>query len=74
MTVTVTGPQGAKTAVTESTGRFTVPFLVPGSYSVRTELQGFKTNELQNVNVGLGQTVELNLKMEVGTLSETVQV
>jgi outer membrane receptor protein involved in Fe transport len=74
VTVTVTGPQGAKTAVTEASGRFSVPFLIPGTYSVRTELQGFKSLERQNVNVGLGQTVELNLKMEVGGLSETVQV
>jgi outer membrane receptor protein involved in Fe transport len=74
VTVTVTGPQGAKTAVTEATGRFSVPFLVPGTYSVRSELQGFKSVERQNVTVGLGQTVELNLKMEVGGVAETVQV
>ena len=74
VTVTVTGPQGAKTAVTEASGRFNVPFLVPGTYTVRSELQGFKPVERQNVTVGLGQTVELNLKMEVGGLTETVQV
>ena len=74
VTITVTGPQGAKTAVTETSGRFTVPFLVPGTYTVRSELQGFKPVERQNVTVGLGQTVELNLKMDVGGLTETVQV
>ena len=74
VTVTVTGPQGAKNAVTEATGRFSVPFLVPGTYSVRSELQGFTPVERRNVNVGLGQTVELNLKMEVGGVAETVQV
>ena len=66
VTITVTGPQGAKTAVTEASGRFNVPFLVPGTYTVRSELQGFKPVERQNVTVGLGQTVELNLKMDVG--------
>ena len=74
VTITVTGPQGAKTAVTEASGRFTLPFLVPGTYTVRSELQGFKPVERQNVTVGLGQTVELNLKMDVGDLTETVQV
>src|SRR5262245_4366569 len=73
-TVTITGPQGAKTAVSESTGRFNVPFLIPGMYSVRSELQGFKPIERQNVNVGLAQTVDLSLKMDVGGLTETVQV
>ena len=32
--VTVTGPQGAKRAMTDSDGRFALPFLVPGVYDV----------------------------------------
>jgi hypothetical protein len=74
VTVTVTGPQGAKTAVTEANGRFTVPFLTPGVYTVKSELQGFAPVERQNITVGLGQTVDLSLKMAVGGVSETVQV
>jgi len=42
VTVTTTGPQGAKTTVTDAEGRFSIPFLTPGVYSVRAELQGFK--------------------------------
>ena len=75
VTVTATGTQGAKTAVTDSDGRFSIPFLTPGAYSVRAELQGFKAVQQSNVNVSLGQTVDLSsLKMEVGGLTETVQV
>ena len=74
VTVTVTGAQGSKTAVTEDTGRFTVPFLTPGSYTVRSELQGFKPAEQTSVVVRLGQTVDLNLKMQVGGLEEAVEV
>ncbi|HXI28047.1 MAG TPA: carboxypeptidase regulatory-like domain-containing protein, partial [Vicinamibacterales bacterium] len=75
VTVTATGPQGAKTAVTDSDGRFSMPFLTPGSYAVRAELQGFKAVQQSNVIVSLGQTVDLSsLKMEVGGLTETVQV
>jgi len=44
-TVTVSGPQGAKQAVTDGEGRFSVPFLTPGKYDVRAELQGFKRVE-----------------------------
>jgi len=72
--VTVTGPQGAKLAVTDTEGRFNVPFLTPGAYTVRGELQGFKAVELRNVTLSLGQTVDLPLKLEVGGLAETVQV
>src|SRR5258706_7203983 len=42
VTITATGSQGPKTTVTDSEGRFTVPFLTPGSYAVHAELQGFK--------------------------------
>src|SRR5688572_27254905 len=73
-TVTVTGPQGARTAVTDGDGRFNVPFLTPGVYNVRAELQGFRVTEQQNITVSLGQRLDLNLSMEVGALTETVSV
>src|SRR6267143_786581 len=72
--VTVTGPQGARTVTTDSEGRFTVPFLTPGTYAVRVELQGFKVVEQKDVVVRLGQTADLSFKMEVGSLTETVEV
>ena len=37
--VTVTGPQGTKSAVTDAEGRYSIPFLTPGAYSVRGELR-----------------------------------
>ena len=73
-TITVTGPQGAKTAATDADGRFQVPYLTPGPYTVRVELQGFKAVEQSNVSVRLGQTVDLPLTMQVGGLTETVNV
>jgi outer membrane receptor protein involved in Fe transport len=73
-TVTITGPQGARSEVTDSAGRFSVPFLTPGIYAIRAELQGFKAVEQKDIVVRLGQTADLNLKMEIGGLTETVEV
>jgi hypothetical protein len=73
-TVTIAGPQGTKQAVTDTTGRYTVPFLTPGTYSVNVELQGFKPVNQKNIVVALGQTVEVPVTMQVGGLTETVQV
>jgi outer membrane receptor protein involved in Fe transport len=73
-TVTVTGPQGARSFITDGEGRFHAPFLTPGAYDVRAELQGFKATETKGVSVSLGQTTEVNLKMEIGGLTETVEV
>lgn len=73
-TVTVTGPQGAKSAVTDGQGTYSVPFLVPGTYSVKVELQGFKSAETKDVSVKLGATAGVDLAMQVGNLSEVVEV
>src|SRR5215510_1326382 len=73
-TVTVSGPQGQKTAITDGQGRFAFPFVTPGTYTVRTELQGFKTVERRDISVSLGQTVDIPIRMEVGGISETINV
>jgi hypothetical protein len=74
VTVTVAGPQGSRSVTTDAEGRFNLPFLTPGSYSVRGELEGFKAVEQKGVVVRLGQTVDLALALEVGGLAETVEV
>jgi outer membrane receptor protein involved in Fe transport len=74
VTVTVTGSQGTKAITTDVEGRFSVPFLTPGKYDVRAELQGFKAVQDENVTVQLGQTVDLPLKMQIATIAETVEV
>jgi hypothetical protein len=74
VTVTTTGSQGVKAAVTDSEGRFTVPFLTPGPYGVHAELPGLQPVDRPDVQVRLGQTVEMPLTMQVGALTESVQV
>ena len=73
-TVTITSPQGTQTFVTDRSGRFFAPFLTPAQYTVRVELQGFKSAERRDVQVSLGQRVELPFTLRVGGLSETVEV
>jgi hypothetical protein len=73
-TVTVTTPQGPRSFTTDSGGAFFAPFLTPGTYEVKVELQGFHTLVRQNVEVRLGQRVELTLPLEIGALTESVNV
>src|SRR5215831_15421206 len=73
-TVTVTGPQGTKTIASDADGRFSVPFLTPGVYAVRAELQGFKTFEQKDIRVVLGQTVDIPIAMQLGGVTELVNV
>ena len=73
-TVTLTSGQGVKTFVTDSNGRFFAPFLTPSMYTVKVELSGFSTVERKNVQVRLGQRMELDLSLKVGDLTEVVEV
>jgi hypothetical protein len=74
VTVTATGAQGEKSAVSDSDGRYTIPFLTPGSYGVHAELQGFVPVHRADVAVRIGQTASVPLTLQVGGMSETVHV
>jgi hypothetical protein len=74
-TVTVTSDQGNKSTVTDAEGRFFVPYLTPGAYSVKVELTGFTRIEQKGINVRVGQRLTLTgLVLKVGGLEEVVEV
>ena len=73
-TVTVIAPQGPRTFTTAVDGRFFAPFLPPGQYEVKVELQGFRPLDRQNIDVRLGQRVELTFPLQLGALTESVDV
>jgi Carboxypeptidase regulatory-like domain len=62
------------TAVTAADGRYLLPFLTPGSYSVTAELMGFKKLVRPGVAVRIGDRLTLDLALEVGALAEVVSV
>lgn len=77
VTVTLTSPvlvAGTMTGVTDTGGVNRFPSLQPGVYSVKLELQGFRTVIRENVVVQVGQTVPLDLNLSVATVAETVTV
>src|SRR3984893_16645360 len=78
VTVTPSNPQGSlggnQTAVTDERGAFQFLRLVPGSYSVSADLQGFRRAAQENVVVNAGVTARVDLKLEIGTLEEGIIV
>ena len=73
-TVTVTGPTGERTTVSNSDGLFSVDNLIPGSYSVKVEQKGFKKSVANNVTVFVGKQATLEMKLETGDVSAIVEV
>ena len=72
--LTITGPQGTYAVKSDSTGRYLVQDLVPGSYNVKVEAKGFKTYVSQRNLLVAGATSTLDVHLQVGEVTETVQV
>jgi hypothetical protein len=65
---------GARTAPTDETGTYRFTLLPPGTYRVTFALPGFKTLNIDGVNVLAGGTITINGPMEVSTVAEEVTV
>ena len=76
VSVSVTGPNipRAQTTTTTENGSYRIANLPPGTYTVAFELSGFKTVSLQGLRVSVGGTLEQNVGLEIGALSESVSV
>jgi len=63
-----------RTEITDVGGNFRLVALLPGSYTVTAEIQGFTTQSLPNVVLVIDQTATLELVLRPATVSETVTV
>jgi hypothetical protein len=55
-------------------GTFIASGLVPGTYQLNAELQGFKKFERKDLRLEVGKTSSIDVTMNVGTIEETVTV
>ncbi|HEY0462281.1 MAG TPA: TonB-dependent receptor, partial [Pyrinomonadaceae bacterium] len=62
------------TTTTNDSGEFVFPSLPSGVYTIFVRVPGFKTYQMKNLKLNVGQTSELNIKLEVGEIQTTVQV
>ena len=60
--------------VTNRSGFYSAPNLLPGPYSVTVSAKGFKSEAITGLTLTVGADVEVNLTMAIGTASQTVQV
>ena len=74
VTVTGTGLQLPRVAVTTETGAYDFPNIPIGTYAVTFELQAFKKVTRQNIVIVAGFNAPVDHALEVGQLSEEVTV
>jgi len=56
------------------TGQFTFTLIPPGRYELTVEKTGFNTYRQTNIVLAVGQASTLNPKLEIGTVTQTVDV
>ena len=65
---------GDQSSVTDERGAYQFTRLVPGSYSIRASLQGFRSALQDKVVVNSDTTTRVDLRLEIGALEETITV
>jgi hypothetical protein len=74
VTVTDQGTNIAATGVTNESGHYTFPNLKDATYRVEAELSGFKKVVRENVQVDVNTTIRVDLALQAGAVTETVNV
>ena len=62
------------TAITNESGTYTVVSLLPGTYKLTAELPGFKTQVINDVQLGQGASARYNFTLQVGAVADSVEV
>src|SRR5215471_15407460 len=74
LTLTSSDTNARLTAATNASGEFQFPQLAPASYSLVAESTGFKRATVASVLVQVDQVTHIELTLEVGSVSDSVQV
>ena len=74
VTVTSVDTSVSHAVVTNNAGEYTVPELLPGTYTVLAEGQGFKKAAQAPFKLDVNQVVRVDFTLTVGSINETVTV
>jgi hypothetical protein len=76
VTVTVTNTQTGvpATRLTNESGVYNVPGLIPGTYKVTADLPGFRQAVYNDVQLGTSAQVRLDFTLQLGSVAQSVEV
>jgi len=74
VTITSTGTGIEYSTTTTSAGQYTVPAVPIGTYDLSFESPGFNRLVQRNVEVGVGEVRRVDVSLEVGAVTESIEV
>src|SRR5881398_2442568 len=64
----------SREVTTNDVGQYSFPAVAPGTYTLKTQLTGYKTHESKGLTVGTQQFITLDVVLQVGALEESITV
>jgi hypothetical protein len=64
----------SRQTVTQSTGAYVIPAILPGDYQLRVSSNGFQSQRLTNITLLAGQGSTLNVVLKLASVSTSVEV
>ncbi|MHB8487373.1 MAG: TonB-dependent receptor domain-containing protein [Candidatus Acidiferrales bacterium] len=74
VTLTDKATGNSRTATSTSSGQYIFAYVNPGTYDVKVGKQGFQTTVVSNQVVQVGLQLTVNAKLQIGSVSTTVEV
>jgi trimeric autotransporter adhesin len=63
-----------RTTISNEVGEYAFPNVLPGVYSIRAALAGFKTYESRGVKIGTQEFLTIDLRLQIGEVREAISV
>jgi carboxypeptidase family protein/TonB-dependent receptor-like protein len=74
ITVKNMGSNAVRTASSSGTGAYSVPALPPGVYEITAKMASFKAFHASDIELSVAQAMTVNIGLELGAVTEEVQV
>src|SRR5947207_1806627 len=68
------GTNAATSVVASALGEYNVANLAPGTYRLEVATAGFQSAKVDNITLAAGATVRVDVRLQVGGVTQTVEV